>query len=111
LSLRPTRNTITAMRHHVLLLAFILAGCPKPAPPPVTPAPTELVCGVEEADHDEAVDHVVTALQDQTLLDPWVTKYTRPVIVCVVQEIVSDTNSAPVLVGRAQAWLTAGGNQ
>ncbi len=93
----------------MLLLALVLAGCPKPVLPPAGPAQPvpELTCGIEEADHDEAADHVVTALQDQQPLDRWEVKYTRAVVRCVVEEIMEDTRNAPVLVGRAQAWLEA----
>jgi len=78
-------------------------------PPPVGPVQPvpELTCGVEEAVHDEAVDHVVTALLNQQPLDRWEAKYTHDVIRCVVEEIVLDAHDAPVLTGRARAWLEA----
>lgn len=93
------------MRPHAVLFALLALGCPKPAPVPVAPSSNELVCGLEEADHDEAVDHVVTALQVDATLDRWVTKYGRDAITCVVEEVVVDVRSAPVLVSRAQRWL------
>ncbi len=95
----------------MLLLALFLVGCPKPLPPPAGPPQPipepvpELTCGIAEADHDEAVDHIVTALQGRQPLDRWEAKYTHAVVRCVVQEIVEDVHDAPVLTKRAQAWL------
>lgn len=103
----PRHSTIAGMRPHTLLLALVIVACPKPAPEPAMPAPTALVCGLEEADHDEAVDHVVIALQLQASLDRWVTKYGRAAVGCVVEEVVADVHGSSNTVERAKAWLVA----
>lgn len=52
---------------------------------------------------------VVTALQDGTSLAGVVARYTKPVVKCVVEEIITDAQSAPVLIGRAQYWMATDG--
>lgn len=88
-----------------VVASFLACPAPVPIPPPVTPA--DAACGVDDATHDRAVNAVVVALQDGTDLP--VAQYTKLVVVCVVQEIVADTDTAPNLAATARHWLDAEG--
>lgn len=100
------------MKRFLFVWAFLLTAtaCPKPAPHPVVPIdPAPLTCDTDSQLHDMIVNDVVNALADDTGLDSVVQRYTLATVRCVVQEIVVDADSAPQLVGRAQAWLAANG--
>ncbi len=104
------------MKLAAVAAAFLLGSvcaCPRPAPLPVTPAPSSDTCGLAVATHDIALDNAATTLQERGDVDSkLIETFGRAAVVCIVEQLAADeVSAAPKLAAVARHWLDVEGSK